>query len=378
MYSEQGLTCILKLELPGRSSLPAKVALISVIKQEFDAMEAMCYMSPESGRKKLLLFLQIWHLNLTDMGNLTMIKEFLLLGFGSLHGLQFFLFAIFLGIYVVTLLGNILILTVISSDCSLQTPMYFFLFNFSFLEIWYTTSIVPKMLQTLLSGPEVISFAGCVAQFYFFGSMAVVECFLLAAMSYDRYLAICSPLRYPSLMNLHTCVLLAGGSWLGGFLTPVVTVTMTFQLPFCAAYEIDHFFCDLAPVLKLACSDPETVEKTTFLMASFVTMVPFLLTVASYIHIVAAVLRIPSAAGKQQAFSTCSSHLIVVTLYYGTLGTVYAIPTATQATALNKIFSLLYTVVTPMINPIVYSLRNKDVKKAIRTLLSRWAYSKET
>uniref|UniRef100_A0A8C9QAK5 Olfactory receptor n=1 Tax=Spermophilus dauricus TaxID=99837 RepID=A0A8C9QAK5_SPEDA len=319
-----------------------------------------------------------WHLNLTDMGNLTMIKEFLLLGFGSLHGLQFFLFAIFLGIYVVTLLGNILILTVISSDCSLQTPMYFFLFNFSFLEIWYTTSIVPKMLQTLLSGPEVISFAGCVAQFYFFGSMAVVECFLLAAMSYDRYLAICSPLRYPSLMNLHTCVLLAGGSWLGGFLTPVVTVTMTFQLPFCAAYEIDHFFCDLAPVLKLACSDPETVEKTTFLMASFVTMVPFLLTVASYICIVAAVLRIPSAAGKQRAFSTCSSHLIVVTLYYGTLGTVYAIPTATQATALNKIFSLLYTVVTPMINPIVYSLRNKDVKKAVRTLLSRWAYSKET
>nr|ALG94909.1 olfactory receptor 1 [Nannospalax galili]ALG94910.1 olfactory receptor 1 [Nannospalax galili]ALG94915.1 olfactory receptor 1 [Nannospalax galili]ALG94916.1 olfactory receptor 1 [Nannospalax galili]ALG94917.1 olfactory receptor 1 [Nannospalax galili] len=311
------------------------------------------------------------------MGNLTVIKEFLLLGFGNLHGLQFFLFGIFLGIYVVTLLGNILILTVTSSDQSLQTPMYFFLSNFSFLEIWYTTSIAPKMLNTLLSGPEAITFAGCVAQFYFFGSMAVVECFLLAAMSYDRYLAICSPLQYPSLMNLHTCVLLAGGSWLGGFLTPVVTVAMTFQLKFCASNEIDHFFCDLAPVLKLVCSDPEVVEKTTFLMASFVTILPFLLTVASYINIVVAVLRIPSAAGKQRAFSTCSSHLIVVTLYYGTLGTVYAIPTATQAAALNKTFSLLYTVVTPMVNPILYSLRNKDVKKAVRKRLSQWKYSME-
>ncbi|XP_048191267.1 olfactory receptor 10A5-like [Perognathus longimembris pacificus] len=310
------------------------------------------------------------------MGNLTMIKEFLLLGFGRLHGVQFFLFGLFLGIYMVTLMGNIVILTVIYSDRSLQTPMYFFLSNFSFLEIWYTTSITPKMLKTLLWGPEAISFAACVAQFYFFGSMAVVECFLLAAMSYDRYLAICSPLHYPSLMNFCTCVLLAGGSWLGGFLTPVVTVTMTFQLPFCAGYEIDHFFCDLAPVLKLACSDSATVEMTTFLMASFVTMVPFLLTIASYVRIVVAVLRIPSASGKQRAFSTCSSHLIVVTLYYGTLGTVYAIPTATQTATLNKIFSLLYTVVTPMINPIVYSLRNKDVKKAVNRLLSQWAYAK--
>ncbi|KAM5221511.1 olfactory receptor 10A5-like [Ctenodactylus gundi] len=312
------------------------------------------------------------------MSNLTVIKEFLLLGFGSLHGLRFFLFGLFLGIYVVTLLGNILILSVFSSDRSLQIPMYFFLSNFSFLEICYTTSIAPKMLQTLLSSPGTISFAGCVAQFYFFGSMAVVECFLLAAMSYDRYLAICSPLRYPALMSTRTCILLTGGSWLGGFLTPVVTVTMTFQLPFCAASEIDHFFCDLAPVLKLACSDSERVEKTTFLMASFVTMVPFLLTVASYIRVVATVLKIPSAAGKQRAFSTCSSHLIVVTLYYGTLGTVYAIPTVTQAAALHKIFSLLYTVVTPMINPIVYSLRNKDVKMAVRRLLSQCTYARKS
>ncbi|XP_005401281.2 PREDICTED: olfactory receptor 11L1-like [Chinchilla lanigera] len=310
------------------------------------------------------------------MSNLTTEKGFVLLGFGSLHGLRFFLFGIFLGIYIANLLGNILILTVISSDRSLQTPMYFFLSNFSFLEIWYTTSISPKMLQLILSGPVAISFAGCAAQFYFFGSMAVVECFLLAAMSYDRYLAVCSPLQYSSVMNICTCVLFAGGSWLGGFLTPVVTVTMTFQLPFCAT-EIDHFFCDLAPVLKLACSDPERVEKTTFLMAAFVTMVPFLLTIASYAYIVAAVLRIPSSSGKQRAFSTCSSHLIVVTLYYGTLGTVYAIPTATRTAALHKTFSLLYTVVTPMINPIVYSLRNKDVKKAARRLLSHWLYTKK-
>ncbi|XP_061035000.1 olfactory receptor 10A5-like [Eubalaena glacialis] len=312
------------------------------------------------------------------MGNLTILNEFLFLGFGSLHGLQFFLLGIFLGIYVVTLLGNILILTVISLDCSIQTPMYFFLSNVSFFEIWYTTSIAPKMLQTHLSGPQVISFVGCVVQFYFFGSIAVVERFLLAAMSYDRYFAICSPLQYPSLMNVHTCIPLAGGSWLGEFLTPVVTVTMTFQLPFCPTYKFDHFFCDLAPVLELVCSDTEAVEETTFLLASFVTVVPFLLTVASYSQIVAAVLRIPSAAGKQWAFSTCSSHLIVVALYYGTLRTVYAIPTATQAVALNKIFSLFYTVVTPMVNPIVYSLRNKDVKKAVRRLMSQWVYAKRT
>uniref|UniRef100_A0A8C6CEX8 G-protein coupled receptors family 1 profile domain-containing protein n=1 Tax=Monodon monoceros TaxID=40151 RepID=A0A8C6CEX8_MONMO len=289
-----------------------------------------------------------------DMGNLTILNEFLLLGFGSLHGLQFFLLGIFLGIYVVTLLGNILILIVISLDCSIQTPMYFFLSNFSF-KIWYTTSIAPKKLQTLLLGPQVISFVGCVVQFYFFGSMAVVEHFLLAAI----------PLQYPSLMNLHTCILLAGGSWLGEFLTPVVTVTMTFQLPFCPAYKSDHLFCDLTPEI-------------TFLLASFVTMVPFLLTVASYIHIVAAIFRIPSAAGKQWAFSTCSSHLILVILYHGTLETVYAIPTATQAVALNKIFSLFYTVVTPMVNPTVYSLRNKDVKKPVRRLMSQWVYAKRT
>ncbi|KAM6143303.1 LOW QUALITY PROTEIN: olfactory receptor 11L1-like [Erethizon dorsatum] len=310
------------------------------------------------------------------MSNLTTIKGFLLLGFRDLHGLWFFLSEIFLGIYVVTLLGNILILTVISSDHSLQTPTYFFLSNFSFLEIWCTTSIAPKMLQLPLSGPGAISFAGRVAQFYFSGSMAVVECFLLAGTSYDRYLAVCSPLRYSSLMNIRTCVLFADGSS-GGFLTSVVTATMTSQLPFCAAYENDHFFCDLASVLKLACSDPETVEKTTFLMASFVTMVTFLLTVASYIYIMAAVLRIPSSSGKQWAFSTCSSHLTVVTLCYRTPGTMYAIPTATWTSALHKIFSLLYTVVTPMVNPIMYSLREKDVKKAARRLLSHWVYTKK-
>ncbi|XP_058905934.1 LOW QUALITY PROTEIN: olfactory receptor 10A2-like [Kogia breviceps] len=312
------------------------------------------------------------------MGNLTILKEFLLLGFGSLRGLQFFLLGIFLGIYVVTLLGNILIITVLSLDCSIQNPMYFFLSNFSFFEIWHTTSIAPKMLQTHLSGPQVISFVGCVVQFYFFVSTAVAERFLLAAMSYDRYFAICSPLQYPSLMNLHTRILLAGGSWLGEFLTPMVTVTMTFQLPFCPTYTFDHFFCDPAPVLELVCSDTETVEEATFLLASFVTMVPFLLTGASYIHIVAAVLRIPSAAGKQWTFSTRSFHLIVVTLYYGTLGTVFAIPTAPQAVAPNKTFPLFYTMVTPVVNPITYSLRNKDVKKAGRRRMSQWVYAKRT
>uniref|UniRef100_A0A8D0G7E6 Olfactory receptor n=1 Tax=Sphenodon punctatus TaxID=8508 RepID=A0A8D0G7E6_SPHPU len=300
------------------------------------------------------------------------ITQFILLSFGDLHGLQTFLFVIFLAIYMITLTGNVLILTLIAFTQSLHTPMYFFLGNFSFLEIWYTTSITPKMLKTFLTVQEAISFSGCIVQFYFFVAMAGVECYLLAVMSYDRYLAICKPLRYTAIMNLKVCLRMVACSWISGFLTPVFIIVLTFRLSFCASNEIDHFFCDLGPVLKLSCTDAHAAKTTIFVIASVVTMVPFLMTLASYVNILSTILRIPSTRGKQKAFSTCSSHLIVVTLFYGTLGIVYAAPTASQSPVLNKLFSLLYTVVTPTINPIIYSLRNKEVKEALRNLIRKW------
>ncbi|XP_077002154.1 olfactory receptor 11L1-like [Tamandua tetradactyla] len=300
---------------------------------------------------------------------MTQISEFILLGFGELHGLQFLLFGIFLAIYVATLTGNIVILTVVSVDCSLHTPMYFFLGHFSFLEIGYTTTIEPMMLRTLLSAHEPISLQACACQFYFFAALVATECFFLAAMSYDRYIAICNPLHYTSIMDHWGCLQLAGASWVAGFLAPILLIVLIFQLTFCAANEIDHFFCDLKPIMKLACTDTQIAEKTSFICTSLFALGPFLLTLASYIHIISTILRIPSTMGMKRAFSTCTSHLTVVTLYYGTLGIVYGFPSEPQYEELLKLLSLLYTVLTPALNPIIYTLRNKDVKAALRKLV---------
>ncbi|XP_004715450.1 olfactory receptor 11L1-like [Echinops telfairi] len=306
---------------------------------------------------------------ITEEENATLISEFILLGFGNLHGLQFFLFGVFLTIYVMTLAGNIVILTVVCIDRSLHTPMYFFLGHFSFLEIGYTTTIEPLMIRTLLSAHESISFAACACQLYFFAASVATECFFLAVMSYDRYLAICNPLHYTSIMDHWGCLLLAGASWMAGFLAPVLLVTLIFRLKFCAANEIDHFFCDLKPIMRLACSDTQTAEMTTFICTALFSLGPFILTLSSYIHIIATILGIPSTTGKQRAFSTCSSHLTVVTLYYGTLGIVYGFPSRPQYEDLLKLLSLLYTVLTPALNPIIYTLRNKDVKAALGKML---------
>uniref|UniRef100_A0A667HPB9 Olfactory receptor n=2 Tax=Lynx canadensis TaxID=61383 RepID=A0A667HPB9_LYNCA len=301
--------------------------------------------------------------------NMTQISEFILLGFGDLHGLQFLLFGVFLVIYVVTVIGNIVILTVVSADHSLHTPMYFFLGHFSFLEIGYTTTIEPMMLRTLLSAHVPISFPGCACQFYFFAALVATECFFLAVMSYDRYIAICNPLHYSSIMDYRGCLQLAGASWVAGFLAPILLMILTFQLTFCTTNEIDHFFCDLKPIMKLACTDTQVAEMTSFICTSLFALGPFMLTLASYTHIISTILRIPSTTGKQRAFSTCSSHLIVVSLYYGTLGIVYGFPSGPQYEDLLKLLSLLYTVLTPALNPIIYTLRNKDVKIALGKLV---------
>ncbi|KAM7150836.1 olfactory receptor 6N1-like [Macrochelys suwanniensis] len=304
--------------------------------------------------------------NITNIesGNQTTITEFILLGFGDLPELQILLFLLFLVIYIVTMAGNILIVALVVADRHLHTPMYFFLGNLSCLETCYTSAILPRMLASLLTGDRTISVSSCFVQFNFFSCLVSTECYLLASMSYDRYFAICKPLHYATLMNFRFCTELATGSWIGGFLSSSVTTYMISQLTFCGPSEMDQFFCDLTPMIKLSCTDTHLIELVTLIFSSVFSLPPFLLTLTSYICIIAAILRIPSTTGRQKAFSTCSSHLIVVTIFYGTLIIVYLLPNRMRDQ--NKIFSVVYTVLTPLLNPFIYSLRNKEVNGALR------------
>ncbi|XP_074838616.1 olfactory receptor 10A4-like [Carettochelys insculpta] len=305
--------------------------------------------------------------------NKTAITEFVLLGFGQVPVSQVLLFLLFLVIYMVTVAGNILIVVLVVADQYLHTPMYFFLGNLSCLETCYSSTILPRMLGSLLTGDRSISVVGCLVQFYFFGSLVGTECYLLVAMSYDRYLAICKPLHYKAHMNDRFCFQLAAGSWIGAFLVVTIIFCLISQLTFCSPNEMDHFFCDLTPLLKLSCSVTREMELMTFFGSFLFTLPPFLLTLMSYVCIIAAILRIPSSAGRHKAFSTCSSHLIVVTTFYGTLIIVYILPKTKMLQELNKVFSVFYTVLTPLVNPLIYSLRNKEVMGAIRKALRKFA-----
>ncbi|MBZ3873140.1 Olfactory receptor 11A1 [Sciurus carolinensis] len=303
--------------------------------------------------------------------NQTVIVEFVLRGFSSILHLNISLFVMFLVFYILTISGNILIVLLVLFNHPLHTPMYFFLVNLSFLEIWYTSNIVPKMLLIIISEQKTISVAGCLAQFYFFGSLAATECLLLAVMSYDRYLAICQPLRYTVLMTGPLCIRLAAGSWICCFLLTSVTMVLLCRLTFCGPNEIDHFFCDFTPLVHLSCMDTSLTETIAFATSSAVTLVPFLLITASYSCILASILRIPSGSGRRKAFSTCSSHIIVVTVFYGTLIATYLVPSTSSSQLLRKGFSLLYTILTPMSNPIIYSLRNRDIHEALKNCLRK-------
>ncbi|XP_030402388.1 olfactory receptor 11L1-like [Gopherus evgoodei] len=300
--------------------------------------------------------------------NLTIITEFILLGFGNLPELQLLLFLVFLVIYIVTMSGNIFIVSLVVADQHLHTPMYYFLGNLSCLETCYISTILPRLLASLLTGDRTISVSGCFAQFYCFGSLAATECYLLAAISYDRYLVICKPLRYAALMTGRLCIQLAVGSWISGFLTCVITMCFMLQLTFCGPSEIDLFLCDFSPMLKLSHAGV-MITLVSFILVSINAPCPFLLTVTSYVCIIATMLRIPSTTGRKKVFSTCSSHLIVITVFYGTLMTAYLLPKINTLKALNKVFSVFYTVLTPMLNPLIYSLRNKEVKEALRKVI---------
>ncbi|XP_054826012.1 olfactory receptor 6-like [Eublepharis macularius] len=305
------------------------------------------------------------------MMNDTSIPEFILLGFPELQKFRFLLFVVFLTAYLFTFFGNALIIGISHLDVGLHTPMYFFLSNFSLLEMCYISVTVPRLLASLVMGSHAISFWTCITQMYFFFFFGTTEFFLLATMAYDRYLAICHPLQYPVLMDSYACVYLALGSWLSGFLTPFLPTTFISQLSFNSSNQINHFFCDTGPLIKLATSNTFMADMMVFLVSAVVVLVSLLLTVTSYGLIVSTICRIPSASGRHKAFSTCASHFVVVTIFYGTVIFMYICPRSDQSSDMDKVVSVFYAVITPMLNPIIYTLRNKDVKKALEKALKR-------
>ncbi|XP_044837896.1 olfactory receptor 6N1-like, partial [Mauremys mutica] len=260
----------------------------------------------------------------------------------------------FLVIYIATVAWNTLIVVLVVTDQHLHTPMYFFLGNLSYLEICYTSTILPRLLASLLTGDKTISVGGCITQLYFSGYLAATECCLLAAMSYDRYLAICKPLHYSTLMNNRFCIQLATGSWLSGCLAITILISFLSQLVFCGPNEIDHFYCDPVPLIELSCSDTHLSILGDFIIVSVFTLPPFLLTLTSYVCIIATILKIPSSTGRQKAFSTCSSHLTVVTIFYNTIIIVHILPKRNTLRDLKTVLSLCFTVLTPLINPLIY------------------------
>ncbi|XP_069488913.1 olfactory receptor 10A7-like [Ambystoma mexicanum] len=306
--------------------------------------------------------------------NQTSVKEFVFLGFSSDPKIQQLLFALFLPIYLGTVLGNILISLVITVDHALHTPMYFFLRNLSLLEICYITVTVPKMLWTLLSSTKRIYFFSCGVQMYSFVTLGTSECFLLAAMAFDRYVAICDPLHYTTVITKRVCTQLSAGAVVVGGVYSLGQTTVTFTLPYCGPNTINHFFCDVLPLLKLACTDTRGNMIATYAAGVLIVIAPFLLIATSYLKILSAILRIHSATGRHKAFSTCGSHLLSVTLFYGTGTFAYVLPKSGCWLQSDKLLALFYAVMLPMLNPMIYSLRNKEVKGAVRKLLIKSKY----
>lgn len=297
------------------------------------------------------------------------VTEFILLGFSNQGEMQGLFFSSVLVLYLLTLLGNGAIVCAVKWDRRLHTPMYIFLGNFAFLEIWYVSSTIPNMLVNILSENKTISFSACFLQFYFFFSLGTTECFFLSVMAYDRYLAICRPLHYPSIMTRKFCVILICVCWVSGFLCYPVPIALISQLPFCGPNIIDHFVCDPGPLFALACVPAPSTELLCYTFNSMIIFGPFLSILGSYTLVLRAVLRVPSGAGRTKAFSTCGSHLVVVSLFYGTLMVMYVSPTSGNPAGMQKIVTLIYSALTPLLNPLIYSLRNKDMKNALKKVL---------
>ncbi|XP_068129380.1 olfactory receptor 10A7-like [Hyperolius riggenbachi] len=303
--------------------------------------------------------------------NKTMITEVILLGFQCSEVLGILLFILVFVIYICTLCGNLLIITLVFYSKTLHTPMYFFITQLAISDIMLTSDIAPNVLYMMHSKAWTMSFTSCVFQEYIFAVTECSECLLLTVMSYDRYLAICNPLHYTSVMNTLLCMGLSIISWLLSiFLVMIVTIKMA-SLNFCGPNIIDHFYCDALPLISLSCSDISTLQIEMLLVSIAVLFLPFFLIIISYSYVITTIIKIPSTIDKQKAFSTCSSHLIVVSLFYVTLICTYGLPTQGQFLSLNKLLSLLYTVGTPLINPMIYSLRNKDIKIAFEKIIMK-------
>ncbi|XP_039353316.1 putative olfactory receptor 10D4 [Mauremys reevesii] len=298
--------------------------------------------------------------------NHTLVTHFILLGIPDADGLRTILFITFLAFYLCTLLGNLLIFSAILADPRLHTPMYFFLCNLAVLDIGFSSISTPKMLTILWSQNRVISLGGCMSQVFFYHFLGSTECLLYIVMAYDRYVAICHPLRYWLIMNRRVCALLAAGTWITSSFHATILTSLTFTLPYCGSNVVDYFFCDIFPVVKLACADTYIIETVTLTNTGVVPMTCFLLILTSYIRIMFSVLKMNSAEGRRKAASTCASHLTVVTLFFGDCAMIYTQPHLSKV--LVTAVQIFGNVVTPMLNPAIYTLRNKEVKAALRKL----------
>ncbi|XP_075398976.1 olfactory receptor 2A12-like [Tenrec ecaudatus] len=303
--------------------------------------------------------------------NYSTITEMILVGFSNHPQAEIPLFFVFSLIYMMNLFGNTVIIILVIVDSYLKTPMYFFLCHLAFLNIFYTTAVVPKMLFNLLASKKIISYDFCLGQTYISLLMGAAECIILAIMALDRYVAICYPLRYLLIMSWPVCVQLAVGAWTISFFASVVPLYFT-TAPLCGPYVIDHIFCEVPVLLHMVCEDTSLQETLMAIGASGTLLLPFLLIVLSYLQILLAVMRMHSSEGRRKAFSTCSSHLTVVTIYYGTGMFMYMRPKSVYSAESDKLISLFYSVINPVLNPLIYSLRNKEVHGAVKRVLERW------
>ncbi|XP_008519272.2 olfactory receptor 6C6-like [Equus przewalskii] len=306
--------------------------------------------------------------------NKSMEIEFILLGLTNDPLLQIVIFLFLFFNYILSLMGNLIIILLTMLDPHLKTPMYFFLRNFSFLEVSFTTICIPRFLISILTGNKTISYNGCASQLFFFLLLGVTEFYLLAAMSYDRYVAICKPLHYPIIMNSKMCYQLVLSSWVTGFLIIFPPLVLGLKLDFCASKTINHFLCDTSPILQLSCTDTRFIELMAFILAVVTLVVTLLLVSLSYTYIIKTILKFPSVQQRAKAFSTCSSHMVVVSITYGSCMFMYMKPSAKERVALTKGVAVLNTSVAPLLNPFIYTLRNQQVKEALKDMLQRFCY----
>ncbi|XP_069461159.1 olfactory receptor 2K2-like [Ambystoma mexicanum] len=307
-----------------------------------------------------------------EKGNQSLVTEFILLGFSASPQIKIVLFVVFLAIYLVTLIANSLIITVVRSDSRLHSPMYFFICNLSFIDLCYSSTNCPTCLDGLFSETSTITFSGCVTQMYMGFSLGSTQCILLALMSWDRYVAICNPLNYPRILRRSVCMRLTIATWTAGFLLPIVHVSIIMTVPFCGQNRINHVVCELAAVLHLACIDTHLIQAVIFLFSVITLVAPLSLIIFTYLHIISTILRMPTSTGRHKAFSTCGSHLTVVTLFYGTAIAMYMSPRSLISRENEKVVSLIYGLMTPMLNPLIYTLRNKEVKGSMKKMFSRY------